>query len=104
AIMFGPTPNGKTTLRIFPQEAKMISAKQISDAFDEATREFAATPSYLALIAGQAVQEEWRDFIGNVFRTHYLSSQIVALCFASLPSNAAALLRENLMGEDRTST
>jgi L-alanine-DL-glutamate epimerase-like enolase superfamily enzyme len=97
--MFGPTPNGKTTLRIFRQEAKMISAKQISDAFDEATREFAATPSYLALIAGQAVQEEWRDFIGNVFRTHYLSSHIVALCFASLPSNAAALLQENLMEE-----
>jgi muconate cycloisomerase len=35
----------------------------------------------------------------NVFRTHYLSSHIVALCFAALPSRAAELLKENLLEE-----
>ena len=39
------------------------------------------------------------EFLRNVFRTHYLSAHIVALCFASLPSTAAAMLKENLLEE-----
>jgi pyrroloquinoline quinone (PQQ) biosynthesis protein C len=77
----------------------MIAAEQISDLFDRATSEFTASPRYLALVAGQAEAGEVREFICDVFRTHYLSSHIVALCFASLPSEAAALLKENLLEE-----
>jgi muconate cycloisomerase len=78
----------------------MISAQQISDAFDKATQEFAASPDYVALISGEAGSEVLRAFIANVFRTHYLSSHIVALCYAVLPSGStAALLKENLLEE-----
>ncbi len=78
----------------------MISAQQISDAFAKATQEFAASPDYSALVSGQAGPEGLRGFIGNVFRTHYLSSHIVALCYAVLPSGSAApLLKENLLEE-----
>jgi len=74
----------------------MISAQQISDAFAKATQEFAASPDYVAFISGQAGPEVLRAFIGNVFRTHYLSSHIVALCYAVLPSGSAApLLKEH---------
>ena len=54
---------------------------------------------YRELISGQATVEVAREFLCNVFRTHYLSSHIVALCFASLPSSAAELLKENLLEE-----
>ena len=77
----------------------MIAAKQISEVFDRATSEFTASPRYLALVGGQAEAGEVREFICDVFRTHYLSSHIVALCFASLPSQAAVLLKENLLEE-----
>ncbi len=39
------------------------------------------------------------EFLRNIFRTHYLSSHIVALCFAALPSAAAGMLKENLLEE-----
>jgi L-alanine-DL-glutamate epimerase-like enolase superfamily enzyme/pyrroloquinoline quinone (PQQ) biosynthesis protein C len=77
----------------------MIFAEQISAFFERATREFADSPAYRELVSGRAPPEAAREFIRDVFRTHYLSSHIVALCFASLPSHAAALLKENLLEE-----
>ena len=77
----------------------MITAQQIRDVYEKASSEFAASASYRHLLGGQADADEVRDFIRNVFLTHYLSSHIVALCFASLPSDAASLLKENLLEE-----
>jgi L-Ala-D/L-Glu epimerase / N-acetyl-D-glutamate racemase len=77
----------------------MISAEQITNAFDGATREFRDSEEYRELVSGRAAAEAAREFLRNVFRTHFLSSHIVALCFASLPSGAAELLKENLMEE-----
>ena len=77
----------------------MISAEQITEAFDSATRQFRQSDEYQELVAGSANLEVAREFLRNVFRTHFLSSHIVALCFASLPSTAAEMLRENLLEE-----
>ena len=77
----------------------MICAEKISQAFDNATRQFRQSDEYQALVAGRANIEAAREFLRNVFRTHFLSSHIVALCFASLPSRSAELLRENLLEE-----
>src|SRR5207249_10695753 len=77
----------------------MITAQQIRDVYEKASSEFAASASYRHLLGGQADADEVRDFIRNVFLTHYLSSHIVALCSASLPSDAASLLKENLLEE-----
>ena len=77
----------------------MISADQIAEAFDVATREFRNSAEYRKLVSGSATGESVREFLRNVFRTHFLSSHIVALCFAALPSSAAELLKENLMEE-----
>ena len=77
----------------------MISAEQITQAFDDATRQFRDSDEYQDLVSGRAAPEAAREFLRNVFRTHFLSSHIVALCFASLPSGAAELLKENLMEE-----
>lgn len=77
----------------------MITTDTISNAFDNATREFSESRAYRDLISGQATVEVAREFLRNVFRTHYLSSHIVALCFAALPSGAAELLKENLLEE-----
>jgi L-Ala-D/L-Glu epimerase len=77
----------------------MIAVDQINQAFAQATREFRDSPEYQDLVSGRASPEATREFLRNVFRTHYLSSHIVALCFASLPSGAAALLKENLLEE-----
>ena len=77
----------------------MISVEQITQAFDSATRQFRESDEYRDLASGRAAPEAAREFLRNVFRTHFLSSHIVALCFASLPSAAAELLKENLMEE-----
>ena len=77
----------------------MITLEHITQAFDRATREFRESAEYQSLVSDHASNETAREFLRNVFRTHYLSSHIVALCFASLPSNAAELLKENLMEE-----
>jgi len=77
----------------------MISVERITQAFDKATREFRESAEYQSLVSGRASGEAAREFIRNIFRTHYLSAHIVALCFASLPSTAAELLKENLMEE-----
>ena len=77
----------------------MISAEQISKVFANATEEFRNSTEYRELVSGRAAPEAAREFIRNVFRTHYLSSHIVALCFASLPSDTAMLLKENLLEE-----
>ncbi len=77
----------------------MISVEQITRAFNEATREFRDSGEYQSLACGHASTEAAHEFIRNVFRTHYLSAHIVALCFAALPSNAAELLKENLLEE-----
>src|SRR5688572_32044404 len=78
----------------------MISAEQITEAFDSATRQFRQSDEYQELVAGSANLEVAREFLRNVFRTHFLSSHIVALCFASLPSTAAEMLRRS---EEHTS-
>jgi pyrroloquinoline quinone (PQQ) biosynthesis protein C len=77
----------------------MVSARQITDIFEHATLDFRDSPAYRDLVSGEASAKSVREFIADVFRTHYLSSHIVALCFASLPSSAAALLKENLLEE-----
>jgi L-Ala-D/L-Glu epimerase len=77
----------------------MISPEQITEIFENATREFRDSAEYQELVFGRAAPEAAREFICDVFRTHYLSSHIVALCFAALPSNTTALLKENLMEE-----
>ena len=77
----------------------MISPHQITEYFENATRDFRESPAYRDLVGGHATAKSVREFIRDVFRTHYLSSHIVALCFASLPSGAAALLKENLLEE-----
>jgi hypothetical protein len=77
----------------------MISAEQITQGFDSATRQFRQSDEYQELVSGHASLDVAREFLRNVFRTHFLSSHIVALCFASLPSTAAEMLRENLLEE-----
>jgi L-alanine-DL-glutamate epimerase-like enolase superfamily enzyme/pyrroloquinoline quinone (PQQ) biosynthesis protein C len=77
----------------------MISVERITQAFNMATREFRDSAEYQSLISGRASSEAAREFLRSVFRTHYLSAHIVALCFAALPSAAAELLKENLMEE-----
>ncbi|MGH7798409.1 MAG: enolase C-terminal domain-like protein [Candidatus Binatia bacterium] len=77
----------------------MISVERITQAFNDATRQFRESDDYQDLVSGRAAPEAAREFLRNVFRTHFLSSHIVALCFASLPSSAAELLKENLMEE-----
>ena len=77
----------------------MVAVEQILKHLENATGEFKESPEYRELIAGNASTDAAHEFIRNVFRTHYLSSHIVALCFAALPSSAAGLLKENLMEE-----
>ncbi len=77
----------------------MISKEQIRTAYENATDEFIASAEFVALVSGQVSREFISEFARNVFRTHYLSAHIVALCFAALPSDAAALLKENLLEE-----
>ena len=77
----------------------MISTADVRSAFEKATSELIESREFQALISGQGSREFLRAFVRNVFRTHYLSAHIVALCFAALPSDAAALLKENLLEE-----
>lgn len=77
----------------------MISKEQIRAVYENATDEFVESNEFAALVSGQASREFVREFARNVFRTHYLSAHIVALCFAALPSDGAALLKENLLEE-----
>lgn len=77
----------------------MISDKQISETFERATQEFRDSAEYRDLVSGRAAPETVREFFRNLFRTHYLSSHIVALCFASLPSGSSESLKENLLEE-----
>lgn len=72
---------------------------RVTDAFGKVTAEFAGAAPLQKLLQGKASPEELKSFIANVFRTHYLSAHIVAFCFASLPSKASALLRENMLEE-----
>ena len=65
----------------------MITAENIAEAFDAATHEFTESLEFRLLASGDAGGEVAREFLRNVFRTHYLSSHIVALCFAALPSS-----------------
>ena len=77
----------------------MIDQQAIRAVYESATTEFIDSAEFGALVSGQASAEFVREFLRNVFRTHYLSAHIVALCFASLPSKAAELLKENLLEE-----
>ncbi|MBM4298658.1 MAG: hypothetical protein FJ143_13045, partial [Deltaproteobacteria bacterium] len=75
----------------------MITNERIRAVYEKATDEFTNSDEFVALVSGQASPEFVREFARSVFRTHYLSAHIVALCFAALPSDAAALLKENLL-------
>ena len=77
----------------------MVAAQPIVKYFKQATEEFEQAAEYRELIGGGAGAAAAREFLRNIFRTHYLSAHIVALCFASLPSTAAELLKENLLEE-----
>ena len=77
----------------------MITTERIRAVYQNATDEFVESNEFATLVSGQASPEFVRQFARNVFRTHYLSAHIVALCFAALPSNAASLLKENLLEE-----
>jgi L-Ala-D/L-Glu epimerase len=77
----------------------VITAEDIRSLYEKATYEFSASRQYQTLVAGEASTEFVRQFLLNIFRTHYLSAHIVALCFAALPSSAADLLKENLLEE-----
>jgi len=77
----------------------MIAAASITKYFEQATDDFKRSGEYRGLIGGSADAATALEFLRNIFRTHYLSSHIVALCFASLPSAAAEMLRENLLEE-----
>jgi pyrroloquinoline quinone (PQQ) biosynthesis protein C len=73
--------------------------QKIVEVFGKATTDFLSSPSLQELLSGKSTRAELLIFISNVFTTHYLSSHIVAFCFASLPSEASALLKENLSEE-----
>src|SRR5512147_1365616 len=77
----------------------MVAAQRIVRYFEEATDEFTQAAEYRDLVGGVAGMATAREFLRNIFRTHYLSAHIVALCFASLPSTAAEMLKENLLEE-----
>ncbi len=77
----------------------MITTAQIRTLYELATEEFTDSAEFRALVSGQVSIKFVREFLRNVFRTHYLSAHIVALCFAALPSSAGALLKENLLEE-----
>ena len=77
----------------------MISTGEVRAAYEKATAEFIESRQFQILVSGRASADFVHQFLLNVFRTHYLSAHIVALCFAALPSNAAALLKENLLEE-----
>ena len=72
----------------------MVAAQSIVKYFEQATDEFKQAAEYRELVGGGAGIAAAYEFLRNVFRTHYLSAHIVALCFASLPSTAAAMLLE----------
>ena len=76
----------------------MVAAQQIVDYFEQATVEFTQSSEYRDLVGGGEMASA-HEFLRNIFRTHYLSAHIVALCFASLPSASAELLKENLLEE-----
>jgi muconate cycloisomerase len=77
----------------------MVTAEQIVKYFEQATDEFKQAAEYRDLVGGAAGKVAADEFLRNIFRTHYLSSHIVALCFAALPSAAAGMLKENLLEE-----
>ncbi|HET9918109.1 MAG TPA: hypothetical protein VFQ89_13435, partial [Candidatus Binatia bacterium] len=64
----------------------MVAAQQIVKYFEQATEEFKQASEYRELMGGGAGEAAAREFLRNIFRTHYLSAHIVALCYASLPS------------------
>ncbi|HWH80554.1 MAG TPA: enolase C-terminal domain-like protein [Candidatus Binatus sp.] len=78
----------------------MNAIETVRAAYEKATGEFSDSAEFVALISGQAPPQFVREFLRNVFRTHYLSAHIVALCYAALPSKTGALLlKENLLEE-----
>jgi hypothetical protein len=56
----------------------MLSANQITEVFENATRDFKESLAYRDLVSGKATAKSVREFIGDIFRTHYLLSHIVA--------------------------
>jgi len=69
------------------------------EVFGKATTDLMSSSSLQKLLSGKSTRSELREFISNLFTTHYLSSHIVAFCFAFLPSDASTLLKENLLEE-----
>jgi len=77
----------------------MITQNQIADAFGRATTDFSSSAALQKLLSGKSTPDEVREFISNVCRTHLLSSHIVAFLYASLPTKASELVKENLLEE-----
>ena len=77
----------------------MVGAQQIVKYLEQATDDFKQSREYRDLVDGAAGMAPAYEFLRNIFRTHYLSAHIVALCFAALPSASAKILQENLLEE-----
>ncbi len=77
----------------------MVGAQQIVKYLEQATDDFKQSREYRDLVDGAAGRAPAYEFLRNIFRTHYLSAHIVALCFAALPSASAKILQENLLEE-----
>ena len=77
----------------------MVGAQQIVKYLEQATDDFKQSREYRDLVDGAAGRAPAYEFLRNIFRTHYLSAHIVALCFAALPSACAKILQENLLEE-----
>ena len=70
----------------------MIAEQFIRAAYENATTEFIESAEFEALVSGQASSEFVREFLRNVFRTHYLSSPSIKL-FAIPPRAATRAMR-----------
>jgi len=77
----------------------MVSEKQIADTFGKAAAEFAASEPVRKLLDGKSTAAQVAEFVKNVVRTHSFSSHIVAFLYASLPTAAAEMIKENLLEE-----
>jgi pyrroloquinoline quinone (PQQ) biosynthesis protein C len=78
----------------------MISRQQISEAFDQVAREFADSASFQALLAGELSQEQVREFVRNVVRSHFQSPHFLAFLLSLLPTEEGGkLLKENMLEE-----
>ena len=77
----------------------MMRPNEIQETYLRAATDFWNCKSMRNLCSGKLPQDDLRDFISNVFRTHFNSPHILAFLFSSLPSHTSGLLRDNLLEE-----